>query len=618
MFYSHQLLSKKGPLGQIWIAATLSSKINRKKAEQIDIGEMCKQILNPVVPLALRLSSILMGGIVVIYHRKVKFLYDDAKEFLMQIKTVTAIQKVDTTSLPKGRSHARFQAITINYEFDEVYDDIEYAMLRPQTPNKDQEPSVEFFVVPNARPMDENLLNQPLQDFQAETIDITLNEDIINYPDILDAEARQEEDRILAIDEFALDNLVPVGSIQDELIVDELAAIFEQEAEQHKEQEQEKHESPAKEFLGPQSPEPELPPKPSRRGKRKNKKLQLDEEITEVPASNFNSWLQDTSSIIYRSQHAKVQAGSEVLKVQKLLSLPSTCLANNGEAESEWPTPLMELWNMHLSGWPMLEKSSEKEQVEDLEPASNEEPVAREGHHATTLDNVEDDVMPPLELDIDIGHHEFLRYGSVEKLRRALDTPNAGSEEEFLGNQLGLTPILTGQSFRSSRRKRTPQSGRLVLDSEGEAPTTGRSKRSRVSETWRSDSPFLGDYSGRDFLLNIVSPRLSGGNLEHRSESLPGSLSQFELLEETGPSQALNPRNSVDIITASMLQYLREQFNRTLAQKQQSLNKLTEGLAKSQAAKVFFQICVLASNRYLVVVQTEPYGDILISRGDYI
>ncbi|KAG0575334.1 hypothetical protein KC19_VG337800 [Ceratodon purpureus] len=41
MFYFHHLLSKKHPMGQIWIAATVRLSINRKKAAKINIEQIC-------------------------------------------------------------------------------------------------------------------------------------------------------------------------------------------------------------------------------------------------------------------------------------------------------------------------------------------------------------------------------------------------------------------------------------------------------------------------------------------------------------------------------------------------------------------------------------------------
>ncbi|KAK4275820.1 hypothetical protein QN277_018840 [Acacia crassicarpa] len=61
MFYSHQLLARKAPLGP----------------NKLNIIKICKEIFNPSIPMAFRLSGILMGGIVIVYETKVKLLYDN-------------------------------------------------------------------------------------------------------------------------------------------------------------------------------------------------------------------------------------------------------------------------------------------------------------------------------------------------------------------------------------------------------------------------------------------------------------------------------------------------------------------------------------------------------------
>ncbi|XP_037431505.1 sister chromatid cohesion 1 protein 1-like [Triticum dicoccoides] len=114
MFYSHQLLARKAPLGQIWMAATLHAKINRKRLDKLDIIKICEEILNPSVPMALRLSGILMGGVVIMYERKVKLLYDDVSRLLIEINEAWKIRPaVDHTVLPKGKAQAKYEAVTL-------------------------------------------------------------------------------------------------------------------------------------------------------------------------------------------------------------------------------------------------------------------------------------------------------------------------------------------------------------------------------------------------------------------------------------------------------------------------------------------------------------------------
>ncbi|KAL0540001.1 hypothetical protein IC582_024227 [Cucumis melo] len=108
MFYSHQLLARKAPLGQIWMAATMHAKINRRKLDKLNIIKICEEILNPSVPMALRLSGILMGGVVIVYERKVKILYEDVTRLLIEINEAWKVKAApEPTALPKGKSLAK-------------------------------------------------------------------------------------------------------------------------------------------------------------------------------------------------------------------------------------------------------------------------------------------------------------------------------------------------------------------------------------------------------------------------------------------------------------------------------------------------------------------------------
>ena len=128
MFFSTQLLSKKGPLATVWLAGHMDKRL--KKAQIIDtsisnsVGEaalrVCKahstaethvlccchfqtgtlpvltwsagcadNIINSEAPLALRLSGQLLLGVVRIHARKVVFLYNDCNEAVVRLKQVS-------------------------------------------------------------------------------------------------------------------------------------------------------------------------------------------------------------------------------------------------------------------------------------------------------------------------------------------------------------------------------------------------------------------------------------------------------------------------------------------------------------------------------------------------
>ncbi|CAN1186924.1 Sister chromatid cohesion 1 protein 4 [Linum perenne] len=115
MFYSQFILAKKGPLGTIWIAAHLERKLRKNQVADTDIGFSVDSILSPDVPIALRLSSHLLVGVVRIYSRKVNYLFDDCSEALLKIKQAFRSTAVD---LPPEESTAPYNSITLPETFD--------------------------------------------------------------------------------------------------------------------------------------------------------------------------------------------------------------------------------------------------------------------------------------------------------------------------------------------------------------------------------------------------------------------------------------------------------------------------------------------------------------------
>ncbi|XP_047053439.1 sister chromatid cohesion 1 protein 4 [Lolium rigidum] len=114
MFYSQFILAKKGPLGTIWIAAHLERKLRKNQVTDTDIGVSVDSIIFPEVPIALRLSSHLMVGVVRIYSRKVNYLFHDCSEALLKIKQAFRSTAVD---LPPEESTAPYHSITLPETF---------------------------------------------------------------------------------------------------------------------------------------------------------------------------------------------------------------------------------------------------------------------------------------------------------------------------------------------------------------------------------------------------------------------------------------------------------------------------------------------------------------------
>src|SRR5689334_7894180 len=108
MFYSQFVLAKKGALGRVWLAAHWDRKLTKQQILITDIQravgknntsfhfipfhscvyKLQENIINPEVPMALRMSGHLLLGVARIYSRQVKYLLADCHEALIKIKMV--------------------------------------------------------------------------------------------------------------------------------------------------------------------------------------------------------------------------------------------------------------------------------------------------------------------------------------------------------------------------------------------------------------------------------------------------------------------------------------------------------------------------------------------------
>eukprot|EP00240_Pyramimonas_obovata_P013949 CAMPEP_0118924014 /NCGR_PEP_ID=MMETSP1169-20130426/2337_1 /TAXON_ID=36882 /ORGANISM="Pyramimonas obovata, Strain CCMP722" /LENGTH=195 /DNA_ID=CAMNT_0006865089 /DNA_START=169 /DNA_END=753 /DNA_ORIENTATION=+ len=86
MFFSQEFLSKKSQLGTIWIAAHMERKLKRKNIVETSVEESADTILKLDIPLALRVSAVLMLGVVRVHSRQVGYLYTDASEAVVKFQ----------------------------------------------------------------------------------------------------------------------------------------------------------------------------------------------------------------------------------------------------------------------------------------------------------------------------------------------------------------------------------------------------------------------------------------------------------------------------------------------------------------------------------------------------
>ncbi|KAJ7680265.1 Rec8 like protein-domain-containing protein [Mycena polygramma] len=119
MFYSETILSRRGPLGKVWLAAHMERKLSKTQTLQTDIEQSVGAIMGQEVEvMALRLSGQLLLGVVRIYSRKAKYLLDDCNEALLKIKMAFRPGMVDMTEdqLAVNKNAITLQGTTLDID----------------------------------------------------------------------------------------------------------------------------------------------------------------------------------------------------------------------------------------------------------------------------------------------------------------------------------------------------------------------------------------------------------------------------------------------------------------------------------------------------------------------
>ncbi|XP_068707544.1 meiotic recombination protein REC8 homolog [Montipora foliosa] len=117
MFYSVDILTRKGRLGLIWLAATYGESrrgMTLREYKRVNISRACRDIIDPVVPFALRLSSNLMVGVVRIYREQTKNVWVEATHVYRTIKNAYGMRIRD---IDLANPALREDAITDSLDF---------------------------------------------------------------------------------------------------------------------------------------------------------------------------------------------------------------------------------------------------------------------------------------------------------------------------------------------------------------------------------------------------------------------------------------------------------------------------------------------------------------------
>ncbi|KAK6932975.1 Rad21/Rec8-like protein, N-terminal [Dillenia turbinata] len=621
MFYSHQLLARKAPLGQIWMAATMHAKMNRRKLNKLDIISICEQILNPSVPMALRLSGILMGGVVIVYERKVKLLYDDVTRLLVEINEAWKVKTIsDPTLLPKGKSQAKYEAVTLPDNMETEIGDIEQSVAYSDTTTMMGFQRTAY-VAMRLDSVDETYTNNNIREenlqhlHQADADHITLFEpfdlgqtdnNLYDRFERFDIEGDEETNLNFPSQEHQVpDTLVPSPPQNEPPQADE---IHDHYPEQHVNQQ------PDNIMEADMDRETQQNQGLVRKKPRRAATLTLDYEQTVTPSKVFQSWLQDSSDIVARrGKKRKSMNLMSTAKIAHVFNLPPVgliCGLVTGHGQIHYPAPLLQLWMKHTRPLPSPDSFSGRDShPQPPQPSLSVSPPKGMPNH--------DEVNLPFE-DIHNGYGTQSLPRSQERLRQ--EVRNSQMSKELFMKTVGLDVPYS--------EVRAPEATKVVTP--GNSGDSIRSIPSAGSAPGDILQHSLEATSGRSSKKRIHSSRHSMGGLDTVSEEFPwaapepdwmlaedGQRAEHELLVETGPTQTqLQTVNQpMDQMTDSLRKHFKTHFDTPGASQVESLNKLAFGMDRRKAAQLFYQTCVLATRDFLRVEQKAPYAEIIISRG---
>jgi len=105
------------------VAAHLKKKLTKSFVIEIDISENVKTLLDPKIPLSIRLSGQLLLGLVHVYSRKAKYLQDDCSSAMIAAKV--ALRPKASIDLPSTKE-ANSSSITLAEDYDDLLLDLEF------------------------------------------------------------------------------------------------------------------------------------------------------------------------------------------------------------------------------------------------------------------------------------------------------------------------------------------------------------------------------------------------------------------------------------------------------------------------------------------------------------
>ena len=563
MFYAKDILGKKAPLGPIWIAAHAGDKkLHKRMVLGVNVAKSCENIMNPEVPLALRVIAFLVNGVVIIYQRQQQVVLDEAKDMMRKIQTLGQPRAAQAEAGKAKKNGARNSALQLSKYATVTLDEIRIH------PGRESGTSTESwnFHTPvltdpsrgsDGSPYDAHLdlsrdaKHRQNSDMHRHELDLLAMEepDQFDMPvdyqeeqDLMFWDAATETPRELASDRAAAASDKEDRAIDDPSMQEDPAAI-------------------GAGGVGATAVHASRAAPNKSKKKRKKKTLVLDpREGLLIDSKTYRGWLQDPSDLL-RGASERTRA----FGIDGLLARPFT----GGNTMCE------ELLALHRQ---VLDQPSVREGMDRMDDVPME---FDEGY-------LPDPALPPSSSN------------EIERMRKASSSSGDG-------------PGLRLESSTSRLRS----NGKTPRSSMGGPHSVDRPNR-RLSDLLGTQPHPLSEDLPEDPMQLLLD---EGGVASGHDGGVLSSQFKHTYVEETVPEDSPRAWANMDAIACNVLNFLRSQFRELgspdAVPKRLSLQKLVRDykLSRSHAARYFYNVCILASNDYLDVIQGRPYDEILLQPG---
>ncbi|ORY02510.1 hypothetical protein K493DRAFT_334604 [Basidiobolus meristosporus CBS 931.73] len=575
MFYSEAILSKKGPLAKVWLAAHWERKLSKAQFLQANIQSSVGAIVGgDQPPLALRLSGQLLLGVVRIYSRKARYLLEDCNEALVKIKMAFRPGMVD---MPSEQAVASFNTITLAdniTEFDILLPDPDFNL---QNWEALEAPTQESQIV--SRPQDitlqeglgaatidvglgrDDLFGQGFEVEEGRELDLGLEDDfrpaLLGDDSTMDIEVGRDAQPELSFSidgpgDITLDEgkpgMEPLGELpefsfeakpgEENLFDDMDLGLDRPEEPVAVEQGAPEEEIPEQEQSMLEAPAMVAPARIISRQTRK-RKLIVD-QVIELPSDHISGQLRDTSDITQEEVYLPVS--KKMMRLKQIQDEGAQYYLSLGGPQNMVPE-LMGLFTRDL--------------VKDQQTV----PDAEESREAFGLD-IEEELMPSVPVEepetsgIDLGEP-------------------APIEDEIFG--------IEHEEQISAEQARTEEGGE-------EIPQVPASPALSIS----AEQPFISEHTAQDL---------------GRSEIFDAE----EIEEPEAGTEAAFSKSTV-----KTMNLLRSEIQKAADPGMETTTNLKyrniAGQAtRTDAVKFFFELLVLSTKDVVKVKQSEPYGDIEIT-----